>query len=310
MSDLKLELDQEKDVAIDLAKNALKIMEWFKTHSNASFKKEDKSPVTIADFASQIYIISKIKEYFPEDRIIAEEESSFLDENAKILISECFDAINIIINEELEEILSYKGGKSKRSWAIDPIDGTIGYQKNLYYAVGIGLLSKSVPILSVISVPEYQNTGLSIFSAVKGQGAKVSHGSGQFKQIQVSKTENLEDTTLCHSLHHDKPWVLKFASKTNIKNRIRIDSMAKTCMIADGSADIYLKPMDKSRSFTWDFCQGDLLVKEAGGVVTDTNNKNLKYKDKNCLFTGIGMVAANLSLHEKTIKMIKKLIKS
>jgi 3'(2'), 5'-bisphosphate nucleotidase len=303
-------LDQELNVAIKIAEKALKITEWFKTHTYVSFKKKDESPVTIADFASQIYILSELKRRFPDDKFIAEEENVFLDDNTKISIDKCFNDLNIDIDQDLNDILNFKGGKSERSWAIDPIDGTIGFQKNLYYAVGIGLLFDSEPILAVISIPNYQDRGLALFSAIKGKGAKASYAKRPLKPIHVSKTENFEDAVLGHSLHHDEPWVMDFSKRIGIKKLIQIDSMAKFCLVADGSADIYLKPIDHSRSFTWDFCQGDLLVKEAGGVVTDTNNKNLKYQGENCLFTGLGVVAANPSLHEKTIDRIKKIFKN
>jgi 3'-phosphoadenosine 5'-phosphosulfate (PAPS) 3'-phosphatase len=303
-------LDQELNIAINIAEKALKITEWFKNHTYVSFKKKDESLVTIADFASQIYIISELKRRFPDDKFIAEEENAFLDDNAKISIIKCFKDLNIDIDEDLDDLLNYRGTSSRRSWAIDPIDGTIGFQKNLCYAVGIGLLFDSEPILAVISVPNYQDRGMALFSAVKGKGAKASYAKNPFKPIHVGKTQNFEDATLSHSLHHDEPWVIELSERIGIKKLIQIDSMAKSCLVADGSADIYLKPIDHSRSFTWDFCQGDLLVKEAGGVVTDTNNKNLKYQDKNCLFTGLGMVAANPSLHEKTIEMIKDIYKN
>jgi len=67
---------EELNLAADLIKNASKITEWFRKEGFQSFQKQDESPVTLADYASQIFIISKLKEYFPEDQIIAEEEDS------------------------------------------------------------------------------------------------------------------------------------------------------------------------------------------------------------------------------------------
>lgn len=306
---IDVNLDQEFSLATKLAKKALRITEWFRKNTFTSFQKKDDSPVTIADFASQIYIISELREKFPVDHIIAEEENSFLNENAEIAIKVCFQDLGIDVKGDLGEILNYRGKSSKRSWAIDPIDGTIGFQKNLYYAVGIGLLYRSDPVLSVIATPKYQNKGLTIFGAIKDKGANASYEGSPFKKINVSNTKNLKQVTLCHSLHYDAPWVNKVASKMNLQKLIQIDSMVKFCMVADGSADLYLKPMDPSRSFTWDFCQGDLLVREAGGNVGDTNNKNLLYNDRNCVFTGLGLIAANPSIYQKTRKIIQKMFK-
>lgn len=306
---IDLNLDQEFSLATKLAKKALIITEWFRNNTFTSFQKKDESPVTIADFASQIYLISELRKNFPEDHIIAEEENSLLDKNARIAIKKCFQDLGIGIKGNFGEILNYRGVKAKRSWVIDPIDGTIGFQKNLYYAVGIGLLMESDPVLSVIATPKYRNTGLAIFGAMKGKGAKASYKGSGFKKISVSNTKNLKHVTLCHSLHYDEPWVSEFATKMKFQKLIQIDSMIKFCMIADGSADLYLKPMDPSRSFTWDFCQGDLLVREAGGIVRDTNNKDLIYQDRNCLFTGLGLIAANPSVYQKTRDLIQKMFR-
>ena len=81
---------KELSLAVDLVKQASKITEWFRTKNSSSFIKKDDSPVTLADFASQIFIISNIKKDFPEDQIIAEEESGvFLDSDAENIIKKC-----------------------------------------------------------------------------------------------------------------------------------------------------------------------------------------------------------------------------
>jgi 3'(2'), 5'-bisphosphate nucleotidase len=297
-----LDYNRELSLAIDLVKEASKITEWFRTTHKSSFTKSDDSPVTLADFASQMFIISELKKHFPEDQIIAEEESgSFLNSSAESIIKSSYRSLQLNIEENLKEILNYRGFSSDRQWTVDPVDGTKGFQKDLAYAIGIGFMVRAEPSVCAIGVPNYKKTHLTIFSAQKNHGAKVSYGDKSFTKIRVSDIKELESSRMCYSLHYNKQWVLNFAKSLGITNFIPMDSMAKLCMVADGSAEIYVKPMSMHRSFAWDFLPGDLLIKEAGGVVTDIKGNSPRYKGEKCLVTAPGLIASNGSNHEELI---------
>ncbi|MBY8989034.1 MAG: hypothetical protein KGD61_11320 [Candidatus Lokiarchaeota archaeon] len=297
---------KELSLAIDLVKRASEITEWFRTKHISSFIKKDDSPVTLADFASQIYIISQIRKNFPEDQIIAEEESSiFINSNGEEILKKCYNSIQIDFEENLKETLNYRGPSSNRQWTVDPIDGTKGFQKNLAYAVGIGFMIRSEPMICAIGVPNYKNTSLTIFSAEKNHGAKVSYGEHNFVKIKVSDIRALKSSRMCYSLHYNKPWVLDFAQSLNITNFIPMDSMAKLCMVAEGSAEIYVKPMNMQRSFTWDFLPGELLVKEAGGMITDIKGNPIKYINDKCKVTAPGLIASNGTMHKELLAALK-----
>ena len=297
---------KELSLAVNLAKKASEITEWFRTKQSSSFIKKDDSPVTLADFASQIFIISEIRKKFPEDQIIAEEESSiFLNSNAEKILKKCYKSLTINFEKDLKETLDYRGPNSNRQWTVDPIDGTKGFQKNLAYAIGIGLMVQSEPMACAISVPNYKTTNLTIFSAEKNKGAKVSYGSQNFDMIRVSDIKELKTSRMCYSLHYNKPWVLDFAQSLGITNFIPMDSMAKLCMVAEGSAEIYVKPMNIQRSFTWDFLPGELLVREAGGLITDINGNLIKYENEKCNVTGPGLIASNGINHKDLLTILK-----
>ncbi|MFW9882539.1 MAG: inositol monophosphatase family protein [Candidatus Thorarchaeota archaeon] len=303
---------REVKLAIDIIKIASKITEWFRKRGieSFSFNKSDQSPVTLADFASQIYLINKLVEHFPDDKIIAEEENiEFIDSKAENLIKQCFHELNLNEFEILKENVKYRGKISKRQWTIDPIDGTIGYQKGLLYAIGLGLMVDSNPKISVIAIPNYNQKPLAIFIAEEGKGAKVSYKNGDFKPIVVSKKDDLQNVRLCHSLHYDQPWVINFAKSIGISNLIQIDSMAKFCMVAEGTADVYIKPLDVAHSFTWDFMPGDLIIREAGGDITDLNGVRLKFKEEKCLWTAPGIIASNGILQNTILDLYKKFSK-
>lgn len=220
--------------------------------------------------------------------------------------NQCLNELNINGLENAKDYIKYRGKSSERQWTIDPIDGTIGFQKGLLYAVGVGFMENSIPRVCAIAVPDSAGKPLTIFSAEQGQGAQMSYNNSDIIPIKVSQKEKLEEIRLCHSLHYDQPWVLQFARKIGITNFVQIDSMAKFAMVADGSADLYIKPLDMEHSFTWDFLPGDLIVREAGGTVTDLNGTPIRFKDNKCIFTKPGIISSNALLHKKILSLIKE----
>jgi 3'-phosphoadenosine 5'-phosphosulfate (PAPS) 3'-phosphatase len=292
----------ELKTAITLARNATQITEWFKIKGFKSFNKDDNTPVTLADYASQSYIISELRSIFPDDRIIAEEGNlQLINAKAENLIRECLSDLNIGNINSIKGDICYRGVPSERQWTIDPIDGTMGYTKGLSYAVGIGFMIKAVPTLCAIAVPNYKGEKLAVFSAEKDHGAKVSYEKGSSSSINVSQKTDFQDFILCHSLHYDKPWVMNFARKIGISQFVQIDSMAKFCMVADGSADLYIKPLQNYPTSSWDFLPGDLLVREASGHVSDLNGEPLKFIEDKCLWTLPGVISSNGILKNRLI---------
>jgi 3'-phosphoadenosine 5'-phosphosulfate (PAPS) 3'-phosphatase len=298
----------ELTLAIYIVRKASKITEWFKSHKFQSYKKKDESPVTLADFASQIFILSQLKEKYNEDQIFAEEESSLFSKDIGVLLKKCFIEINFKLNEEFTSLLNYRGSQSNRQWIVDPIDGTKGYLRGLSYAVGIGLMENSEPKICAIGVPNYKNEELAIFIAEQGKGAQASYGDNEFIPIHVSHENNLSSSIMCQSLHHNKQWINKFAEMIEARKIISMDGMGKFCMVADGSADLYIREMNPDYSFSWDYMPGDLLVREAGGTITDLNNVNLTFLGNKCKWTAPGMIASNGILHDDIISNTKKLI--
>ena len=300
------EYEEELKLASKLVNEAIKISEWFRSSGFTSFEKSDKTPVTLADMATQIFIVSNIKEVFPEDQIIAEEDSSFIDKETKGMIMKCFKELRFSSLKNIKEILNYKGSKSTRQWTIDPIDGTKGFQEGLSYAIGISFRANSDTKICAISVPNYDGKTTGLFTATKGEGARASHEGSTFKPIKVSSQSSLKNASLLHSLHYDKPWVEKFAEIANIEHKTRADSMLKFCKIAEGSADLYLKPIDKEHSHSWDYAPGDLLVREAGGEVTDLKGNSISFKDERCISETHGLVVSNGLLHDDVLKILKE----
>ena len=111
------------------------------------FEKEDRSPVTVADFASQAAICRLIGNAFPHDPIIGEEESGALrrQENGPFLerVLEELRAIGVEATGEQACDWIDRGCEKKyapRFWTLDPIDGTKGFLRQEQYAVSLALI--------------------------------------------------------------------------------------------------------------------------------------------------------------------------
>lgn len=164
--------------------------------------KNDNSPVTVGDYASQAIINNAIKINFPTDKIVGEEVSSSLrepSEEAGQLTSRIMEIITDVqvqtaqsssligsleSKAEIFESIdmgNYEGGSFGRFWALDPIDGTKGFLRGAQFAVCLALVENGKVVLGVIGCPNLaeniasndEQTGIKggLFSAVKGLGA-------------------------------------------------------------------------------------------------------------------------------------------
>ncbi len=198
-----------------------------------------------------------------------------------------------------------KGGSKGRIWAIDPIDGTKGFLRGGQYAVCLALMVDGDVKVGVLGCPNLpvddsealtENIGADasdaegkgvLFSAVLGKGAASrSLGSGALakeSKIAMKAVTNISDATFCESVeagHSSQGDAANIAKKLGItKPSVRMDSQAKYGSIARGAGDLYLRlPVKKDYvEKIWDHAAGDLIVREAGGQVTDVEGKRLDF---------------------------------
>ena len=124
-----------------------------------SVGKDDRSPVTIADFAVQALIIDLLKQAFPGDKFIAEEDSSAIKRDLAVR-SAVIDALSAATQSPWSEQRLYDtvdlGGFSQRAsrvWVLDPVDGTKGFMRGQHYCIALALLVDGKPQLSVMGCP-------------------------------------------------------------------------------------------------------------------------------------------------------------
>ncbi|HKK54172.1 MAG TPA: inositol monophosphatase family protein [Patescibacteria group bacterium] len=247
-----------KDTATEAARKAGQILlkEYQKfDRSKVSFKSKHEI-LTAADVAAEKEIIKTIRKSFPEHQILAEESGE-------------------------------TKSKSDYKWFIDPLDGTTNFSMhNPLWATSIGLSYKNKVVLAVI----YSPTLNEFFYAEKDKGAYLNN-----KKIKVSKFSGEKViNTFCHG-----------SQKKHIKKAIRYYNKQKLAQFDArqlGSASMELAYVASARvesitipgANSWDVVAGALLVKEAGGKVTDFNNKtwNLNSYD---------IIASNGKVHKQIL---------
>ena len=141
-----------------------------------TLEKKDKSPVTVADFASQAVVCAALSEQLPDDPVVGEEGSAELrtDENAALRAS----VANHAGMDEAATLSAIDRGafdpaddaSVTRYWTLDPIDGTKGFLRGQQYAVALGLIENGQVVLGVLGCPNLE--GGVVMTAVKGGGSK------------------------------------------------------------------------------------------------------------------------------------------
>lgn len=296
--------------------------------SGESLEKNDKSPVTVADFASQALICRALQQAFADDPVIGEEGAAELrtDSGSAFLeriVAEC-QAVSVAASGS--EICDWidRGELQQhrdRFWTLDPIDGTKGFLRNDQYAISLALIVDGkiqVGILGCPNLPvDFQNPsgprGLLAW-AVAGQGSFVQpldSPSAQATPISVTTTSASADARFCESVesgHSSHDWSSLIATDLGItREPFRIDSQCKYLAVAMGAADIYLRlPTRKGyQEKIWDHAGGVLVVEEAGGQVTDIHGRAVEFHHGATLAQNEGMVVTNGRFHDAVVDAVK-----
>jgi 3'(2'), 5'-bisphosphate nucleotidase len=291
-----------------------------------SILKSDRSPVTIADYGSQAIICKMIRENFPDDTIVAEEDSKELmkPDRAKTL-KQVTDYVNVFVpNSSPKEICSWidfsSNSISDRFWALDPIDGTKGFLRGGQYAIALALIENGVVRLGILGCPNLyvdinQPSGEKgcLFVALEGRGSVQmdSYGMNQ-RTISVAKVDHASEATFTESVeldHADHLFHRRLAEKLNItKPSVQMDSQAKYGILARGEVTLYLRVPSPSepgyKENIWDHAAGAIIAEEAGGRVTDILGHPLDFSCGIKMAKNQGILASNGILHDVVLKAL------
>jgi 3'(2'), 5'-bisphosphate nucleotidase len=289
--------------------------------------KSDRSPVTIADFGSQAMICKMIRQKFPRDAIVAEEDSKELRRPDRSRILErVTDYVNAFIpNSSSEEVCSWidfgSNSVTDRFWALDPIDGTKGFLRGDQYAIALALIERGRVKLGILACPNlygdihhpFGEKGC-LFLALKGNGSIQMDRWGVNKRpIFVSKVTSPSEAVITESVepdHADHLTHQRLAQKLNIsKPSLRMDSQAKYGILARGEVTLYLRVPSSAepgyKENIWDHAAGSIIAEEAGGRVTDVMGRPLDFSSGIKMEKNQGVLVSNGILHEVVLKALE-----
>ncbi len=292
-----------------------------------SILKSDRSPVTIADFGSQAIICKFVKENFPNEIVVAEEDSVELRKPGYSTILEQVTRYvrDLIPDASPERVCSWIDYGSHltqdRYWALDPIDGTKGFLRGDQYAIALALIEKGAVKLGLMACPNLyvdkdQPRGKRgcLFLAMRGKGSFQMDLEGKQKQtLSVSKVENPREALLTESVepdHADHLFHQRLAQRLNIlRPPLRMDSQAKYGIVARGEATLYLRVPSPSepgyKEKVWDHAAGSIIAEGAGGKVTDTLGNPLDFSSGIRMERNDGILVTNGILHDVVLKALK-----
>lgn len=237
--------------------------------------KENNSPVTEADLASNKIICEELRKY--EYGILSEEEK---DDSSRL--------------------------NKDRVWIIDPLDGTKDFiEKTGEFSIMIGLVEKTKngdfkPILGVV----YKPIGDIAYYAMKNQGAFKQIGREDPIKLKVSKENNFNKINFFESRFHPSPDLKKMAVDLGIRNFISCGSAGlKLSYIAERKADLNINT--SNHTYEWDLCAADIVLSEAGGRLSDVSGNEFSYNKKDPR-NYEGYVASNGLIHNKVIKYLNE----
>ena len=269
--------------ASDILLKYAQIIKDSNNKSNILANENEEDPVTIADLEVNKRIIQNITE-------------SYKNINWEILSEE-----NVKINPSNRRI------RKDFVWVLDPLDGTKDFiQGTGNYAMHLALNYKNKPSLGIVLIPDKDELWIS-----KHDMVWCENRNKEYTKPSLSKKDNLEDMTIVTSKNHRNKTLQKLIKKVNFKEVIEMGSIGcKIASILRGESDIYicLSLPGESSPKDWDFAAPAVVLKAAGGSITNLNNKELIYGNSNFQQEGIIIATSNSNNHEKICLEIKEVI--
>lgn len=236
--------------------------------------------VSYVDKGSEKQIVSALRQLLPEAGFITEEGTTKMEEG----------------RGKMGEESALSPQPSSLTWVVDPLDGTTNFiHQYAPYAVSIALLQGKEILIGVV----YEVCHDECYCAWKGGGAYVEL-KGESLKLKVSN-QKIQDALLCLQLPYNsdayKPVIKHLIDKLygNVGSIRMCGSAAMAlCYVASGRYDGYAEKYIGQ----WDFMAGALIVKEAGGMVTN-------YEGSEDFTQGNNVVATNGVIQQDLLNVIK-----
>jgi len=234
---------------VDLAKQAgERVMRVYSRPFEVT-QKEDDTPLTEADQASNAMIAAGLSRLTPEIPVVSEEN----------------------------ELPTFEQRRQWRLfWLVDPLDGTREFiKRNDEFTVNIALVRDGDPVLGVVYAPALDIT----YFGYRESGAFKQFDGEQPQRIQVRRPAE-RPFQVAVSRSHRKPEIDDIIARLPDYEAVSVGSSLKFCMVAEGKVDFYPRIGPTSE---WDSGAAQAVVEAAGGRVTDLDMQPLRYNRKESL---------------------------
>jgi myo-inositol-1(or 4)-monophosphatase len=188
----------------------------------------------------------------------------------------------------------------RRVWIVDPIDGTRSFIAGLpEFSISIGLAVDGAAAVGVVYNPARDE----LFHAIRGNGARVTAEGDDHPLRTVSSGHGAATGLPTMLASRSEIAAGEFDGLRDGWHLQPVGSTAyKLAMVAAGTGSAYVSRGPKSE---WDVCAGVLLVREAGGRVTDMEGGDPAFNRRDPYVHG--MLAAEPTLHESLLRRVAEL---
>jgi myo-inositol-1(or 4)-monophosphatase len=226
----------------------IRIRNSFEMKLEIQTKSNPNDLVTNIDQEVEQFFIGKIREKFPEHKILGEE--GFGDDL-----------------KSLEGIV----------WMLDPIDGTMNFVHQQHdFAISVGIYENGIGKVGLV----YDVVRDELYHAIKGSGAYLNDKKlASLREVDVSKAIiGINPTWLMENRRIDHNLLMPLAKEARGLRSFGSAAL-EMAFVAAGRIDAYIA----LSLAPWDFGGGFIIVEEAGGVVTNLKGKKLDFLSKDSL---------------------------
>jgi 3'(2'), 5'-bisphosphate nucleotidase len=214
-------------------------------------RKDDNSPLTLADLESQRVIIEGLEQITPDIPILSEESA----------------AAPWAERQTWREL-----------WVVDPLDGTREFVKrNGEFTINIALVVQHEAVLGLVSAPAQKVT----YWGFRGGGAFTRAHRAETRAIGVSPPQR--PVRVLGSRSHASTQTAAYLARLGPHIVSGVGSSLKFCLLAEGKADLYVRFGATSE---WDTAAGQAVLEAAGGLVTRMDGHRLRYNCRESLTNG------------------------
>jgi 3'(2'), 5'-bisphosphate nucleotidase len=206
-------------------------------------RKDDRTPVTLADERAEAIILAMLRTEAPAIPVIAEEETA----------------------------AKGAGAAPPVFWLVDPLDGTREFiQRNGEFTVNVGLVENGRPVLGAVLLPV---TG--VLYAACGRGTATRQVGDAAPVAIAARRAPAQGAVVAHSRSHaDEDKIAAYVATLPGASRRVMGSSAKFCLLAAGEADFYPR---FGTTMEWDTAAGHAVLEAAGGRVLTLEGAPLAY---------------------------------